>query len=111
MTAATIPVQSARPVVDVRVKALRRFAFAISTLTLFGQTLLGFEPGWIHVFASLATLPLRAAREALLERFDSFYLTRLLHETGGNATEAARRAGIDRVTIFRHLRRYGLSRD
>ena len=63
------------------------------------------------VFASLATLPLRAAREALLERFDSFYLTRLLHETGGNATEAARRAGIDRVTIFRLLRRYGLSRD
>ena len=45
------------------------------------------------------------------DSFDSFYLTRLLHETGGNATEAARRAGIDRVTIFRLLRRYGLSRD
>ena len=63
------------------------------------------------VLEELEGLPLRAAREALLERFDRHYLTRLLRETGGNATEAARRAGIDRVTMFRLLRRLGLTRD
>lgn len=40
---------------DVRIKALRRFGAAITILTFLGQTVLGFEPGWIHVFAALFT--------------------------------------------------------
>ena len=56
----------------------------------------------------LDALPLRAAKTELVERFERRYLTRLLAESGGNVAEAARRAGVDRVTIFRGIRRYGL---
>ena len=31
-----------------------------------------------------------------------------LEQTSGNVAEAARRAGVDRVTLFRTIRRYGL---
>jgi two-component system response regulator GlrR len=62
-------------------------------------------------FEELEAMPLRAARELLLARFNQHYLAQLLKATGGNATEAARRAGIDRVTMFRLLRRLGLARE
>ncbi len=62
-------------------------------------------------FEELEAMPLRAARELLLARFNHHYLAQLLKATGGNATEAARRAGIDRVTMFRLLRRLGLARE
>ena len=35
-------------------------------------------------------------------------LARVLAETGGNVAEAARRAGVDRGTVFRTLRRTGM---
>ena len=59
-------------------------------------------------FAGLAELPLRTAKSELLERFERHYVARLLEQTGGNVAEAARRAGVDRVTLFRTIRRYGL---
>jgi two-component system, NtrC family, response regulator GlrR len=59
-------------------------------------------------FASLMALPLREAKQALTDRFERAYLQRLLEDTQGNVAEAARRAGVDRVTIFRGIRRYGL---
>jgi two-component system, NtrC family, response regulator GlrR len=61
-------------------------------------------------FEGLEAMPLRAAKSEVLERFERHYVTRLLERTGGNVAEAARRAGVDRVTLFRTLRRYGLSR-
>ena len=65
----------------------------------------------LGAFEELEAMPLRAARELLLARFNHHYLAQLLKATGGNATEAARRAGIDRVTMFRLLRRLGLARE
>ncbi len=59
----------------------------------------------------LIRLPLREAKAALLERFEREYVTALLVETGGNVSEAARRAGVDRVTLSRTMRRYGLRRE
>ncbi len=53
-----------------------------------------------------ASLPLKVAKE----RFERRYLATLLAQTGGNVSEAARRAGVDRVTLFRIMRRYGLQR-
>jgi hypothetical protein len=38
-----------------RVAALRRFAFGITTLTIVGHLLLGFEQSWLQVLVSLAT--------------------------------------------------------
>jgi transcriptional regulator with GAF, ATPase, and Fis domain len=58
--------------------------------------------------AGLDALPLRAAKTELIERFERRYLTRVLAEAGGNVAEAARRAGVDRGTVFRALRRNGM---
>jgi DNA-binding NtrC family response regulator len=62
-------------------------------------------------FAGLTDLPLRSAKKELIERFERDYLTKLLDDTGGNVAEAARRAGVDRGTLFRSIRRYGLEVD
>lgn len=59
-------------------------------------------------FAAYLAMPLREAKQALNDRFERRYLQRILDETGGNVAEAARRAGVDRVTLFRSIRRYGL---
>jgi two-component system, NtrC family, response regulator GlrR len=59
-------------------------------------------------FGALDHLPLRVAKSQLLDRFERHYVVRLLAETGGNVAEAARRAGVDRVTLFRTIRRHGL---
>ena len=42
------------------------------------------------------------------DRFERRYLTAMLEATGGNISEAARRAGIDRVYLLRLMGRYGL---
>jgi two-component system response regulator GlrR len=54
----------------------------------------------------VTAVPLKLAKE----HFERRYLVTLLAETGGNVSEAARRAGVDRVTLFRTMRRYGLQR-
>ncbi len=56
----------------------------------------------------LEALPLRVAKNELVERFERWYLTRLLGDTRGNVAEASRRAGVDRGTVFRTMRRIGM---
>jgi two-component system, NtrC family, response regulator GlrR len=65
-------------------------------------------PGQVETFHALQKVPLRRAKGELLEQFERHYVTELLRATGGNVAEAARRAGVDRVTLFRTIRRYGL---
>ncbi len=60
--------------------------------------------------APLLELPLRRAKELLVDRFEKQYVERLVAASGGNLAEAARRAGIDRVTLWRILRRHGIDR-
>jgi DNA-binding NtrC family response regulator len=64
--------------------------------------------GQLEAFEALQKQPLRVAKAELLERFERHYVTQLLQTTNGNVAEAARRAGVDRVTLFRTIRRYGL---
>ena len=59
-------------------------------------------------FEDLEKLPLRTAKSELCERFERHYVQRLLEQTQGNVAEAARRAGVDRGTLFRTIRRHGL---
>ena len=54
-------------------------------------------------------LGLSESRKLLLERFERAYLERLLRETKGNISEAARRSGVDRSNLRRLLGRYGLT--
>ncbi len=62
-------------------------------------------------FAALSHLPLRSAKQQLIDDFERAYLTRLLDDTHGNVAEAARRAGVDRGTLFRTIRRHNLTVD
>jgi DNA-binding NtrC family response regulator len=51
-------------------------------------------------------LPLREAREAWLRTFTHEYLADLLRRHGGNISQAARTAGVDRKTLHRLLAKY-----
>jgi DNA-binding NtrC family response regulator len=51
---------------------------------------------------------LPAARTSVVEAFERAYLTALLAECRGNISEAARRAGMDRMSIHRMVQRLGL---
>jgi len=61
-------------------------------------------------FSDLQDLPLRAAKQKLIDRFERHYVEKLLELTEGNVAEAARRAGVDRGTLFRTIRRHGIER-
>jgi two-component system response regulator AtoC len=57
------------------------------------------------------SLPLLAARQRLVERFEREYLTRLLKEHRGKIGEVARAAGIAERNLYEKMKAYGLSRD
>jgi transcriptional regulator with GAF, ATPase, and Fis domain len=44
----------------------------------------------------------------MVESFDREYLAALMAWSGGNVSQAARRAGMDRIHLHRLLQRYGL---
>ncbi|MFO0555590.1 MAG: sigma 54-interacting transcriptional regulator [Polyangiaceae bacterium] len=53
-------------------------------------------------------VPFRDAKEAAVEAFDRAYLGALLRWSNGNVSQAARRAGMDRIHLHRLVQRYGL---
>lgn len=55
-----------------------------------------------------AQLPYREAKERTIQRFEQSYFRTLLERTGGNVSEAARQAGLDRSNFRRALRRAGI---
>ena len=52
--------------------------------------------------------PLRVARQRIVDAWERAYITRLLDECGGNVSEASRRAGLERMSMYRLLHRLGL---
>ncbi|WP_457571799.1 sigma-54-dependent transcriptional regulator [Desulfovulcanus sp.] len=57
----------------------------------------------------LPDLPYKAAKEDVLKRFHHAYIGRLLKESAGNVTQAARNCGLERQTLQQIMRRYGIS--
>lgn len=55
--------------------------------------------------SEFSRLPYRDAKEQALEAFEARYFRSLLSRTGGNVSEAARQAGLDRSNFRRALRR------
>jgi transcriptional regulator with PAS, ATPase and Fis domain len=60
--------------------------------------------------ADLESLPFRDAKARWIEHFDVTYLSRLLLRHGNNVADAARHSGIDRVHLFRLIKKYKLER-
>ncbi|MGZ3407183.1 MAG: AAA-type ATPase lid domain-containing protein, partial [Polyangia bacterium] len=54
------------------------------------------------------SLPLRIGRQRVVDAWEREYVTRLLDECGGNVSEASRRAGLERMSMYRLLHRLGL---
>ncbi len=53
-------------------------------------------------------LPLKDARQAWTENFESIYVRAMLQRTGGNVTRAAELAGVNRRFMQRLMARLGL---
>jgi DNA-binding NtrC family response regulator len=66
------------------------------------------EPGAPASASSVLGLPYKAARNVVLERFEAEYLARLLSDTNGNVSLAARRAQMDRSYLIKLLQRHRL---
>lgn len=56
--------------------------------------------------SGMSALPLHAA----LECFERDYTLRVLEENGGNVARAARRAGVNRATMFRIISKHGIKK-
>ncbi len=59
----------------------------------------------------LLKLPYREAVDLARDRVSREYLTALMREMGGNVTRAAERAGMERESLHRLLKRYGVRSD
>ncbi|HEU5055827.1 MAG TPA: sigma 54-interacting transcriptional regulator [Kofleriaceae bacterium] len=57
-----------------------------------------------------ADRPFHEAKDELVGRFEREYLEDLLRRSGGQMTEAARRAGLERKYLYRLLERVGITR-
>jgi len=56
------------------------------------------------------TMPMADAKQRWIEVFERRYLERLFEEAGGNVSEAARRADVDRGHLGRMIARHGLKK-
>jgi two-component system, NtrC family, response regulator GlrR len=54
------------------------------------------------------SIPFKVGKASLVEQYERQYVTELMQAHGGNITQAARAAEIDRVYLLRLLDRYGL---
>lgn len=50
------------------------------------------------------------ARDRVLGEFEQRYLARIVREAGGNISDAARIAGVDRTTLYRLMQKHGIDR-
>ncbi len=50
------------------------------------------------------------ARDRVLSEFEQRYLARIVREAGGNISDAARMAGVDRTTLYRLMQKHGIDR-
>lgn len=62
------------------------------------------------VDATLLSLPYHEAKEAWIERFECAYVSEALEKAGGNVSQAARDAQVDRRHLQRLMARYDIKK-
>jgi DNA-binding NtrC family response regulator len=53
-------------------------------------------------------LPFKQAKQQLVARFERLFLAKLLADSDGNISAAARKTGLDRMHLFKLLRQHGM---
>lgn len=66
------------------------------------------EPGGVVLPGGLLDLPYRDAKQRAVDAFETVYFDAVLRRAGGNVSEAARQAGLDRSNFRRAAKRCGL---
>ncbi len=67
-------------------------------------------PSYLEEGASmdLGSEEYKEAKKKILDRFDVKYITRVLDESGGNVSEAARKAGLERQSLQYLMKKHGI---
>ncbi len=86
---------------------VERFATGIEDPALASTPSMTPEPSTAH---PLVSLPLREAKERLVDAFTKEYVEALLQRAGGNVTAAAKMAKVGRTYLHRLVARYHLRR-
>ena len=70
----------------------------------------GWGKGGVGISDSLLEAEYHTARDCLVAEFEQAYLERLIRNSDGNMSEAARRAGVDRTTLYRLMQKHELEK-
>jgi transcriptional regulator with PAS, ATPase and Fis domain len=92
---------------------VRELRNVVARLLVFPSTPLVFKPDVggapsSSPIAQVARLPLREARDAIVEQFERAYISIRLAEASGNVSRAAESMGVSRQFLHRLIERYGL---
>jgi DNA-binding NtrC family response regulator len=90
------------------VRELRNYLEQLVILRRKPELMAAEEDRAVELTSGLERMPLTEAKNELVARFEQRYVVQLLERTKGNVAEAARSAGVNRATLFRMIRRYGL---